>query len=170
MLLIVTTCLITINKLFLGCLLTINKLFLGCLLTINKLFLGCLLTKIISAGMFVRVISIFALLASSIFLSAEMKSPDEFMKSSEPEEEVYTGALIPFYSMIRLYQIFISPVKQENCRMYPSCSHYGIYAIKKFGLSGILMTADRLHRCGHDLEYYNRIITHGKIYYYDLPE
>lgn len=39
--------------------------------------------------------------------------------------------------------------------MVPSCSEYGRQAIEKHGLAlGIVMAADRLHRCGHDLRYY----------------
>jgi hypothetical protein len=36
--------------------------------------------------------------------------------------------------MVRLYQIFISPLLGRNCRFYPSCSSYFIQAVQKYGL------------------------------------
>jgi putative component of membrane protein insertase Oxa1/YidC/SpoIIIJ protein YidD len=103
-------------------------------------------------------------------VAADLRSPENFSRITSTEEEIYTGVMNPAYSAIRFYQIFISPVKQENCPMYPSCSHYGLSSIKEYGLTGILMTADRLHRCGHDLHKYERIFTLERIYFYDPPE
>jgi len=36
-------------------------------------------------------------------------------------------------AIIRFYQIVISPLKPPTCRFYPTCSHYGLEAIKRFG-------------------------------------
>jgi len=48
-------------------------------------------------------------------------------------------------SMVRLYQVYISPVYGSRCPMYPTCSQYSIEAIKKHGsLVGSLMTVGRL--------------------------
>jgi putative membrane protein insertion efficiency factor len=103
-------------------------------------------------------------------ITADMKSPDMFDKQTITEEDSEIGFMSPAYSLVRFYQIFISPVKQQNCRMYPSCSHYSLQALKKHGFIGILMTADRLNRCGHDLDNYERIFTLNKIYYFDTLE
>ncbi|KHF28735.1 putative membrane protein insertion efficiency factor [Anoxybacillus sp. BCO1] len=35
--------------------------------------------------------------------------------------------------LIRFYQRFISPLKPPTCRFYPTCSHYGLEAIRRFG-------------------------------------
>ncbi|MCZ2126744.1 MAG: membrane protein insertion efficiency factor YidD [Anaerolineales bacterium] len=51
-------------------------------------------------------------------------------------------------SLIRLYQMAISPGLPPSCRFYPSCSHYGYQAVYKYGaLKGSLMAAWRVLRC-----------------------
>jgi putative membrane protein insertion efficiency factor len=55
----------------------------------------------------------------------------------------------------RIYEELISPVDGERCRMHPSCSQYSKDAITKTGIfQGILMTADRIMRCGMDTDFY----------------
>jgi putative membrane protein insertion efficiency factor len=50
--------------------------------------------------------------------------------------------------LIRFYQIAISPLKPPSCRFYPTCSHYGIEAIKVHGaLKGSLLTIIRILKC-----------------------
>ena len=50
--------------------------------------------------------------------------------------------------LIRLYQRFISPGLGRNCRFSPSCSQYGIEAIRTHGcLKGLLLTGWRIARC-----------------------
>ena len=66
-----------------------------------------------------------------------------------------------------LWQKFISPINQSTCQSYPSCSRYGKLAIKKHGFHGILLTADRLNRCGHDTHQYTKIIVNQSIKNYD---
>ena len=58
---------------------------------------------------------------------------------------------------IKLYQWFISPFTPNSCRFTPSCSEYGIQAIKKFGIfKGGYLLIKRILRCnpwgghGHD--------------------
>ena len=49
---------------------------------------------------------------------------------------------------IRFYQIAISPLKPPTCRFYPTCSHYGIEAIKVHGaLKGSWLTIIRILKC-----------------------
>lgn len=70
-----------------------------------------------------------------------------------------------------LYQNIISPVNGKHCPMYPSCSSYAREAIVMHGLFwGILMSFDRLHRCGHDLRFYETVYLDGEIRFYDYPE
>lgn len=48
-------------------------------------------------------------------------------------------------SMVRVYQVYISPVYGGRCPSYPTCSQYSMEAIKKHGsLLGSLMTVGRL--------------------------
>ena len=49
---------------------------------------------------------------------------------------------------IRLYQIAISPLKPPSCRFYPTCSHYGLEAIKVHGaLKGSWLTLIKILKC-----------------------
>jgi putative membrane protein insertion efficiency factor len=59
--------------------------------------------------------------------------------------------------LIKIYQYTISPLLGPACRFEPSCSLYGIEAIKKYGgLKGFFLTFKRVLKCnpwggsGHD--------------------
>jgi|TARA_A100001015_G_scaffold36125_1_gene39859 putative membrane protein insertion efficiency factor len=55
---------------------------------------------------------------------------------------------IPFILLIRIYRIFISPLLGSNCRHTPTCSEYGIIALKKHGVfKGSFLTAKRILKC-----------------------
>ncbi len=63
----------------------------------------------------------------------------------------------PFIGLIRLYQLFISPVLPRACRYTPSCSEYALEALRKHGLlKGGWLAAKRILSCnpwgghGHD--------------------
>ena len=65
-------------------------------------------------------------------------------------------ALLPI-SIVKLYQIFISPLLPNSCRFYPSCSNYSIQAFQKYGfIKGLIKSVWRILRCnpfnpgGHD--------------------
>jgi putative membrane protein insertion efficiency factor len=50
--------------------------------------------------------------------------------------------------LIRAYQILLSPRIGQVCRYYPSCSHYGLEAVKIHGAGkGSLLAAWRVLRC-----------------------
>ena len=50
--------------------------------------------------------------------------------------------------LVRLYQIFLSPIFGRQCRFYPTCSHYFIEAVQKYGaLSGSYRGLRRILRC-----------------------
>ena len=51
-------------------------------------------------------------------------------------------------SLLRLYQLCLSPFLGQRCRFYPSCSSYAMEAIAKHGtLKGGMLAARRLGRC-----------------------
>ncbi len=51
-------------------------------------------------------------------------------------------------SLIRLYQLTLSPMLAPSCRFIPSCSEYAYQAIQKYGLvRGGWKAARRLARC-----------------------
>lgn len=53
-----------------------------------------------------------------------------------------------FLAIIRFYQRFISPLKPPSCRFYPTCSHYGLESVKRFGaLKGGYLTIKRILKC-----------------------
>ncbi len=62
-----------------------------------------------------------------------------------------------FVSLIQVYRYLISPLLPNACRFSPTCSQYGLEAIKKYGpFKGAWLTLKRIGRChpwgghGHD--------------------
>jgi putative membrane protein insertion efficiency factor len=62
-----------------------------------------------------------------------------------------------FIILIRIYQYLISPLTGASCRYTPTCSQYGVEAIKKHGpFKGGWLTLKRIASCnpwgghGHD--------------------
>lgn len=50
--------------------------------------------------------------------------------------------------LVRCYQLFLSPLIGPCCRFYPSCSHYTIAALRKYGpLKGSWYGLKRIVRC-----------------------
>jgi hypothetical protein len=62
-----------------------------------------------------------------------------------------TAARIPQHLLILLirgYQLTVSPVLPPSCRFYPSCSHYTLEAVRRYGvIKGAWLGARRLSRC-----------------------
>lgn len=63
----------------------------------------------------------------------------------------------PFIWLVRGYQLFISPFVPPSCRFHPTCSHYAIEALQKYGaIRGLWLAIRRITRChpwhpgGHD--------------------
>lgn len=53
-----------------------------------------------------------------------------------------------FISLVKGYQLVISPLLGNNCRFHPTCSSYMITAIERFGvIKGIAMGLRRLSKC-----------------------
>jgi putative membrane protein insertion efficiency factor len=49
---------------------------------------------------------------------------------------------------IRFYQRKISPLFGPRCRYYPTCSHYAVEAVERFGaVKGSFLAMSRLLRC-----------------------
>lgn len=62
-----------------------------------------------------------------------------------------------FLGIIKLYQLLLSPLLGASCRFTPTCSQYGVEAIKKHGpFYGGWLTIKRIASChpwgkhGHD--------------------
>ncbi|PJJ84161.1 membrane protein insertion efficiency factor YidD [Mucilaginibacter auburnensis] len=70
---------------------------------------------------------------------------------------IKTGLGAVFIALIRFYQYFLSPLLGASCRYTPTCSQYGLEAVKKYGpFKGGWLTLKRIARCnpwgghGHD--------------------
>lgn len=50
--------------------------------------------------------------------------------------------------LIKGYQLLISPLLGPTCKYYPSCSHYGLEAVRRHGaVKGTVMAGWRVLRC-----------------------
>jgi len=82
----------------------------------------------------------------------------------------------PFYRLTALgaitaYQRLISPSKGSACPMHPHCSQYGFDAFRRYNpVKAGAKTADRLHRCGHDLSRYETTEVDGYVRLLDPME
>lgn len=55
---------------------------------------------------------------------------------------------LPFILLIKIYQWTLSPWLGKQCRFTPTCSRYGIEALKKYGLfKGGYLTIRRILSC-----------------------
>ncbi|RMD82081.1 MAG: membrane protein insertion efficiency factor YidD [Candidatus Dadabacteria bacterium] len=126
----------------------------------------CLLTALCMAGT-----------SSGICAANGMNAPldpiaGSFVHESDStlKDNGFGDLLPPVRWLFALYQRGIGPTKGVRCPMYPSCSEYGRRAIAHYGLlRGLLMTADRLHRCGHDLQFYDPLWSPQSGWYSDDP-
>jgi putative membrane protein insertion efficiency factor len=51
-------------------------------------------------------------------------------------------------SLLRAYQLLLSPMLGQNCRFYPTCSNYSIEAIRTHGAArGSLLALRRVCKC-----------------------
>lgn len=50
--------------------------------------------------------------------------------------------------LIKFYQFAISPLTPPSCRFYPTCSEYGLEAVKRFGaIKGGYLAVKRILKC-----------------------
>lgn len=51
-------------------------------------------------------------------------------------------------TLVRIYQIAISPLKPRTCRFYPTCSTYTLQALQKYGpVKGSILGIKRIMKC-----------------------
>jgi putative membrane protein insertion efficiency factor len=70
-------------------------------------------------------------------------------KAETPSHTQKTPLLAwPAIGVVRMYQLFVSPLLGQNCRFYPSCSCYAHEALKTHGLAkGSLLAIKRIGKC-----------------------
>ena len=50
--------------------------------------------------------------------------------------------------IVKIYQKLLSPFLPNSCRFYPTCSHYSVEALQKYGaIKGGWLSAKRISRC-----------------------
>ena len=50
--------------------------------------------------------------------------------------------------IVKIYQKLLSPFLPDSCRFYPSCSHYSVEALQKYGaVKGGWLSVKRISRC-----------------------
>ncbi|PJA30122.1 MAG: hypothetical protein CO189_00505 [candidate division Zixibacteria bacterium CG_4_9_14_3_um_filter_46_8] len=100
--------------------------------------------------------------------SIEVSPESEPIKYDIDELDFLDKSLI---SLFKFHQLFIADIDDQTCPMAPTCSNYGIEAVEKYGFFiGALKTIDRLHRCSHDLKYYDIEFYNGNNAYEDYPD
>lgn len=78
---------------------------------------------------------------------------------------------LPLRGLVRFYQVTIGRVKYSSCPMEPSCSNFGIQALNTYPPHiAAMMIGDRLHRCGHDLHFYPRVLMEDRVKFMDPVE
>lgn len=71
---------------------------------------------------------------------------------------------------IGFYQKYISGIRGPECPMYPSCSNFGLKAFKETNfITGLVLTSDRLLRCGSDRKFYSLTLRQNGIKLLDYP-
>ena len=56
------------------------------------------------------------------------------MTFKEFYKAIFKLLALQFVLLIKIYQLVISPVFPSSCRYTPTCSHYTLEALKKYGL------------------------------------
>ncbi len=67
------------------------------------------------------------------------------------DKELHGWRRVPAFPLelfIRAYRLLVSPLLGDVCRFYPTCSSYGLTAVRRFGLlRGAWLIVTRLTRC-----------------------
>ncbi len=63
-------------------------------------------------------------------------------------KQLFKLLAVPFILLIKIYQLLISPLFPPSCRFTPTCSHYSIEALKKYGIfKGGWLSIKRILKC-----------------------
>lgn len=66
-------------------------------------------------------------------------------ENRSPVHRLIIGLML---GLVRGYQLLISPLLGPRCRFHPTCSHYAIEAIGRFGaVKGAWLTGKRILKC-----------------------
>ncbi|GIK59797.1 MAG: membrane protein insertion efficiency factor YidD [Ignavibacteriota bacterium] len=63
-------------------------------------------------------------------------------------KKIFEFLAIPLIIVIKIYQLIISPLFPPSCRFTPTCSHYTIEALRKYGIiKGSWLGFKRIIKC-----------------------
>ncbi|MBK6995510.1 MAG: membrane protein insertion efficiency factor YidD [Lewinellaceae bacterium] len=85
-----------------------------------------------------------ALLGQAFAATPKPRLSEQFSLSRENPNELQTV----LSGLFLVYKSFFSSQDNQRCSFHPSCSEFGLEAVKKLGVvRGIICTCDRLTRC-----------------------
>ncbi len=109
----------------------------------------------------------------------------KYFFKNPPKSPFEKGGLLPSFvkrgwgrfillTLIKGYQRFISPLLPARCRYYPTCSEYGMQAIRWHGAKrGGWLTIKRICRChplgGHGIDFVPLPLYRLQFYYAPTP-
>lgn len=72
---------------------------------------------------------------------------------------------------LNFYRKYLSDLSPTHCRMYPPCSRYASMVFEDYSFpQAVVLTADRLMRCGHDAGQYPQTYLYGFRASVDYPQ
>lgn len=79
------------------------------------------------------------------------KAPEEVhLDEVKPAGQLRSrGGSNPLYLSFLVYKNFLTKVDGSRCQHYPTCSAYGVQAVGRYNVLGVLMTMDRLWAGGN---------------------
>lgn len=85
-----------------------------------------------------------ALLNRAFAATPKTRLTDQFSLSKENTNELQAV----LSGLFLFYKSFLSSQDNQRCSFHPSCSEFGLEAVKKLGvIRGVMCTCDRLTRC-----------------------
>ncbi|MBC7776999.1 MAG: membrane protein insertion efficiency factor YidD [Phycisphaerae bacterium] len=102
-----------------------------------------------------------SLLQQAFSATPKVRLSEQFSLSRENPNELQTV----LSGLFLFYKSFFSSQDNQRCSFHPSCSEYGLEAVKKLGVvRGIMCTCDRLTRCnGFSPEQYEIDMEHRRL-------
>ncbi|MFN0036375.1 MAG: membrane protein insertion efficiency factor YidD [Saprospiraceae bacterium] len=102
-----------------------------------------------------------SLLQKAFAVAPKVRLSEQFALSRENPNELQAV----LSGLFLFYKSFFSSQDNQRCSFHPSCSEYGLEAVKKFGVvRGIIGTFDRLTRCNgfspeqYDIDMQRRVL------------
>lgn len=112
----------------------------------------------------------------TVFFTIFVTCPDASLAKPNnipPASESSGYRMYPFHNFVtfgslQAYRTLIRPSKGASCPMHPSCSTYAYKTFTEHNpFKAYFMTADHLHRCGHDLVNYETTEVNNFVRYVD---